>query len=65
MLKLKDIHIGSLVMDTSGIYEVTNVDRGHTSMPYTVREVIDGETETYGVEFSINRFDMKHKDLIG
>ena len=65
MLKLKDVHIGSLVMDTSGIYEVTDVDRGHTSLPYTVREMIDGETETYGVEFPMNRFDMKHMNLIG
>lgn len=64
MLKLKDVKVGSVVMDTTGIYEVTDID-DRTNPPYTVREVIDGETEIYGEEFIINRFDMKHMDLIG
>lgn len=64
MLKLKDVHVGSLVMNTSGIYEVTDID-DRTNPPYTVREVIDGETETYGAEFPMSMLDVWMMDLIG
>ena len=64
MLKLKDVHVGSLVMDTSGIYEITDIDT-RTNPPYTVREVIDGETETYGEEFTMSMLDVWMMDLIG
>lgn len=64
MLKLKDVKVGSVIMDTSGIYEVTDIDK-RTNPPYTVREVIDGEAEVYGEEFPMTMFDVWMMDLIG
>ena len=42
MLKLKDVKVGSWVMDTTGIYEVTDINE-RVQAAYTLNEVIDNE----------------------
>lgn len=64
MLKLKDVKVGSLIMDTTGIYEVADID-DRTNPPYTVREVIDAEAEIYGEEFPKTMLDVWMMNLIG
>ena len=62
MLKLKDVHVGSVVMDTSGIYSVVDIDT-RTNYTYTIQEVTDDGV--VGACYGITDFDLKHMDLIG
>lgn len=62
MLKLKEIEVGSLVMDTGGIYSVVDID-DRTNFKYTIQEVTDDGIT--GACFGITDFDLKHMDLIG
>jgi len=44
MLKLKDIAVGAWVMDTSGIYEITEIDE-RCKTPYTLEEMVPAESD--------------------
>lgn len=62
MLKLKDVKVGSLVMNTSGIYEITDID-DRTNFKYTIQEVTDDGIT--GACYGVTDFDLKNMDLIG
>ena len=62
MLKLKDVKVGSWVMDTSGIYEVTDINE-RVQATYTLNEVIDNEV-TESQRF-LTKSEMKLMDFIG
>lgn len=62
MLKLKDIEVGSLVMDTSGIYSVIDIDT-RTDYKYTIQQVTDDGIT--GACYGVTDFDLKNMDLIG
>ena len=42
MLKLKDVKVGSWVMDITGIYEVTDINE-RVKAVYTLNEVLENE----------------------
>ena len=62
MLKLKDVKVGSWVMDTTGIYEVTDINE-IVQAAYTLNEVIDNEV-TESQRF-LTKSEMKLMDFIG
>lgn len=60
MLNLKDVEVGTWVYDTTGVYEVTDID-GRAGTPYTLNEVIDDEvTDTVRLltESEVRRMDI-------
>ena len=67
MLKLNDVEVGTWVMDTTGIYEVTDIDE-RVQAAYTLNEVVDNEVSVWEVTESkrfLTKAEMKLMDFIG
>ena len=67
MLKLKDVKVGTLVMDTTGIYEVTDIDE-RVQAGYTLNEVLEnesGEDEVSESQRFLTKSEMKLMDIVG
>ena len=67
MLKLKDVKVGSWVMDTTGIYEVTDIDE-RVKAAYTLNEVLEnesGEDEVSDSQCFLTKAEMKLMDIVG
>ena len=67
MLKLKDVKVGSWVMDITGIYEVTDINERVKSV-YTLNEVLEnesGEDEVSESQRFLTKSEMKLMDIVG
>ena len=67
MLKLKDVKVGTLVIDTTGIYEVTDIDE-RVKAAYTLNEVLEnesGEDEVSDSQCFLTKAEMKLMDIVG
>ena len=67
MLKLKDVKVGSWVMDITGIYEVTDINE-RVKAVYTLNEVLEnesGEDEVSESQRFLTKSEMKLMDIVG
>ena len=67
MVKLNDVEVGTWVMDTTGIYEVMDIDE-RVQAAYTLNEVVDNEVSVWEVTESkrfLTKAEMKLMDFIG
>lgn len=67
MLKLKDVKVGTWVMDTSGIYEVTDINE-RVQATYTLNEVLEnesGEDEVTESQCFLTKSEMKLMEFVG
>lgn len=67
MLKLKDVKVGTWVMDTTGIYEVTDINE-RVQATYTLNEVLEndsGEDEVTENQCFLTKAEMKLMDFVG
>lgn len=67
MLNLKDVKLGSWVQDTSGIYEVTDIDE-RVQAVYTLNEVLEnesGEDEVSDNQCFLTKAEMKLMEFVG
>ena len=67
MLNLNNVEVGTWVMDTSGLYEVTDIDE-RVQAAYTLSEVIDNEVSVWEVTENqrlLTKAEMKLMDFIG
>lgn len=67
MLKLENVKVGTWVMDTSGLYEVTDIDE-RVSAVYTLNEVLEnesGEDEVSDRQHFLTKAEMKLMDIVG
>ena len=67
MLNLNDVKVGTLVMDTSGIYEVTDINE-RVQAAYTLNEVLEnesGENEVTESQRFLTKAEMKLMDIVG
>lgn len=67
MLKLENVKVGTWVMDTSGLYEITNIDE-RVNAVYTLNEVIEtesGEDEVSDIQRFLTKAEMKLMDIVG
>lgn len=67
MLNLKDVEVGTWVMDTAGLYEITDIDE-RVSAVYTLNEVLEnesGEDEVSDRQRFLTKAEMKLMDIVG
>lgn len=67
MLNLKDVKVGTWVQDTSGIYEVTDIDE-RVQAVYTLNEVLEnesGEDEVTESQCFLTKAEMKLMEFVG
>ena len=67
MLNLNNVEVGTWVMDTSGLYEVTGIDE-RVQATYTLNEVLEnesGEDEVSDSQRFLTKAEMKLMDFVG